>query len=177
MATAEQLYPRILRRNLGASIDGIVLPVLAVTSIYLLAVAGIESGRLKAAAAVLVILALEPFAVAFTGGSVAHHLVGIRVRRVSSNSNIGIGAASIRFLVKSITGLPAFLFVLTTKRRQALHDVVAGSVIVYRDDRLVLDHEILPELTRQEEHNVYLSVGADSWLFWYIGSAAISFGA
>lgn len=177
MTNAEQMYPRILKRIRGAWIDGIIIPVAAVGSLILLNEVGVDSGHLKAAVAVLIILALEPFAVSLTGGSIGHHLVGMRVRRLSSDRNLGIVAALARFIVKTLLGLPAFLVVLTTKRRQALHDVVARSVVVYKDGRMTQAHEALPELTLAEEHKVYVSVWRRLlvvFAYWFISLIAWS---
>jgi uncharacterized RDD family membrane protein YckC len=156
---AELLYPRVLRRVQGALIDGLVIPVAAVGAIVALGYAGIGSGYLKGMVALFLILLLEPLAVSFTGGSIGHHVVGMRVRRISRDEKIGILSALVRFVVKTLAGLPAFLVVLTTRRRQALHDVAARSVVVYKRGGGVPSHEILPELSRAEEHRAYTSVG------------------
>jgi len=158
MCGAAQFYPRIARRVQGALIDGLVIPLCAIGSIVLLAYLGVEIGRAKAMTAILVIFVLEPLAVSWTGGSLGHHIVGVRVRRLSADRNLGLAAALVRFAVKTATGLPSFLVVQTTRRRQALHDLLARSVVVYRDGQSIPEHESLPELTRAEEHRAYVSV-------------------
>lgn len=158
MASNDQLYPRVIRRIQGGAIDGVVISVAAIGAIVLMTVLGIESGSAKAISALAVIFTLEPLAVSVTGGSIGHHVVGLRVRRVSSDRRINILSAVIRFVVKTIAGLPSFLMLVTTQRRQALHDLLSGSVVVYKDGRTVPMYDVLPELNRAAENDAYQSV-------------------
>lgn len=45
--TAEQTYPRLLRRLQGAFIDGIIIPIAAIATLVVLAYAGVESTWVK----------------------------------------------------------------------------------------------------------------------------------
>ncbi len=68
--------------------------------------------------------------VAVTGGTIGHHLFKVRVIRKDGGGNIGFCAASIRFVVKMLLGWSSFLFILNTRRHQALHDMAANSIVV-----------------------------------------------
>jgi len=114
--------------------------------------------RTKVAVAGAIILLLEPVAVSITGGTVGHHLVGIRVRRIHADVRLNLPLALIRFVVKAAFGLPAFFVVLVTRRRQGLHDLAARSLVVHKSTEGLPDHEILGELTREDEHRAYVSI-------------------
>jgi uncharacterized RDD family membrane protein YckC len=164
-------YPRLLRRIQGAAIDGVIIPVAAILTLITLAYTGVGDGRIKAAIATLVILALEPGAVSFTGGTIGHHIVGIRVRRLGSDVHLGLVPATFRFLVKVFFGTPAFFIALLTRRRQALHDLAARSIVVYKSTTGLPDHEFLYDLDRDEEQRAFASVGrrvAVIAVYWFL---------
>ncbi|HEY3486459.1 MAG TPA: RDD family protein, partial [Gammaproteobacteria bacterium] len=173
-------YPRILRRVQGAFIDGVVIPMTAIGSVVILSYAGVESGYLKVGAAAFFILLLEPVAVSLTGGSVGHHFVGMRVRRLSEDSRLNLAMALVRFLVKTAVGIPAFFVAFLTRRRQGLHDLIARSVVVHKNVEGLPQHQSLPELTLADEHKVYASVWrrllviATYWLLSFIIWAVIT---
>lgn len=172
---AEAAYPRLIRRFKGAAVDGVVVPIAAIGSLVLIDSLGVESAEIKIACAVLTILLLEPFAVAFTGGTVGHHAFGMRVRRKSADQRLNVFAALLRFVTKTLFGLPSFFVALITRNRQALHDVAAGSVVVYKSTIGLPDYEVLAENSRDDEQRRYLSVWRRLlvillyWLLCYLG--------
>lgn len=155
---ATETYPRLLRRLRGALIDGIFIPLAALGTLVALAYAGVESTWVKVLCPLIVILLLDPVAVSATGGSIGHHLVGLRVRKERTDERIGLLAAVVRLLVKTFFGLPAFFVAFVTRKRQALHDLVARSLIVHKSTVGLPLHELLPERTRRDEHAAFVSV-------------------
>jgi hypothetical protein len=78
------------------------------------------------------IFTLEPGLVSLTGGTIGHHWRKIRVTRLSGHGNINIFAATIRFVLKTMLGWFSLVLVMTTQRHQALHDLAARSLVVYK---------------------------------------------
>ncbi len=150
-------YPRLLRRLQGAFIDGIVIPLAILGTLVALAYARVESTWVRVTIPILVALLLEPIAVSMTGGSIGHHLIGLRVRKERADERIGIAAALVRFVVKTLFGLPAFYVAFVTRKRQALHDLAARSLIVHRKPTQLPAHEIMQERTLRDEHATYAS--------------------
>lgn len=97
------------------------------------------------------VLVLEPILVAFTGGTVGHHLMGVRITRLDGSGNIGILAATVRFVVKLLLGWLSFIFVLTTKKHQAVHDVIARSLVVHKNPTGLPEYEVLSERSIETE--------------------------
>lgn len=153
-----ETYPRLLRRLQGVFIDGIVIPLAAVGTLVALTYAGVESTWIKVLCPLAVIFLLDPVAVSATGGSVGHHAVGLRVRKERTNERINLFAAVVRLIVKTLFGLPAFFVAFLTRKRQALHDLVAKSLIVHKSSVGLPLYELLPERTRKDEHATYVSV-------------------
>jgi uncharacterized RDD family membrane protein YckC len=122
-------YPRLLRRVQAILIDSLVIALLIYTIAFLPPMG--EWSFIKPLLFVVGIFILEPGLVSFTGGTIGHHWLKIRVTRLSGHGNINLFAATIRFVLKTALGWFSLAMVLTTRRHQALHDLVAKSLVVY----------------------------------------------
>lgn len=138
-------YPRLIKRVRALLIDSILVPVVFINSLILGDAWGVTQAYGKLLLIFLPIFILEPGMVAFTGGTVGHHLIGIRVMRAGDARNINLFAALLRFIVKVLFGWLSFIFVLTTRKHQALHDLVTGSRVVHKNPRGLPSFEVLEE--------------------------------
>lgn len=75
----------------------------------------------------------EPVCVAF-GCTIGNYLMGIRVRRASNEArHINIFQSLVRYALKISLGWLSFLTIHQNTQRRAIHDLAAGSVMVYRE--------------------------------------------
>jgi uncharacterized RDD family membrane protein YckC len=74
----------------------------------------------------------EPVLVAVAGGTLGHRSLGLRVVTANGYRPVSFHRALLRYVAKAVTGFTSFLFIVTTRRRQALHDVAAGTVVIPR---------------------------------------------
>ena len=75
----------------------------------------------------------EPVCVAF-GCTLGNYLMGIRVRRASNEArHINIFQSLVRYALKISLGWLSFLTIHQNTQRRAIHDLAAGSVMVYRE--------------------------------------------
>jgi uncharacterized RDD family membrane protein YckC len=153
-----EVYPRLLKRLQGVFIDGIIIPLAAIATLVALTYAGVESAWVKVFCPLMVILLLEPVAVSATGGSIGHHVVGLRVRKENADERISFFAAIVRVLVKTFFGLPAFFVACISRRRQAFHDIAARCLIVHKSLVGLPQYELQPARTRADEYATYASV-------------------
>lgn len=73
----------------------------------------------------------DPFLTAFTGGTLGHKLMKLKVKRYENpEQNISITAAFLRFLTKGLLGWLSFLTVTGHKHKRAIHDFAGGSIIL-----------------------------------------------
>ncbi len=149
-------YPRFSRRLQALMIDSVVVGVAAMLTLVISSKFGLKGGY-SAASAVLAIFALEPWLVAFTGGTLGHHIAGIRVANRGTGKNINIFAAVIRFLAKIVLGTLSLVSIFVTKQHQAIHDQLVGSVVVLKNVSAMLPHEVLAERVVEEEGYKYPS--------------------
>ncbi len=141
-------YPRFLRRLQATLIDGIIAAILFMGSLIIVSHFGITGGD-SLIIAIGIILLWEPFFVSVTGGSVGHHLIGIKVVSNTTGKNINFFAAFVRFIVKIVLGNFSIVFIFITRYHQAIHDGLARSVVIVKHPETVPEYEALP--ARQSE--------------------------
>jgi uncharacterized RDD family membrane protein YckC len=140
----ELRYPRLYRRIQAAIIDSTIFLVILFGAGMILAPIEIHGGFKFGGVAILLFF-MEPGLVSITGGTIGHHLRGLRIQRRWDGTNLNIFRATIRFLVKFLLGWLSFLFILQTKKHQAIHDLISGSVVVLKDPAKVPKFEALSE--------------------------------
>lgn len=158
---ANVLYPRLIKRVRAVLIDSVLVPVTVFGTLILGDALGVSHPFAKAMLIAAPIFVLEPAFVAITGGTVGHHLMKIRVTRLDGAGKINILAATVRFIVKMLLGWMSFIFVLTTIKHQAVHDLIARSLVVHRDASGLPSYEVLPERKSDTEGYVLPRLGAE----------------
>jgi uncharacterized RDD family membrane protein YckC len=141
--SSQLFYPRLIRRVRAYLIDSVLLVVVAYAWILCLPILSNLSFPAKMLALILPIMLIEPVLVGFTGGTIGHHIMGLRIRDGSRGGNIGILRATVRAVVRTLLGWFSFIFVLVTRRHQALHDYFTGSIVVLRQPDALPMHEKL----------------------------------
>ena len=170
-------YPRLIRRVRAILIDSVLLPVAVFGALILGDALGVSHTYGKLALILVPIIVLEPGLVALTGGTVGHHLLRIRVATIDGQRNISFFAATIRFIAKLLLGSLSLIFVLTTKKHQAVHDLLARSVVVHKDPSALPAYEILAERTPESEAYLYPSAWRRVLVifgYWVLTTVAIS---
>lgn len=76
----------------------------------------------------------DPICTSLFGGTLGHYLLGIAVKKDANTiENIPIHKALLRFFFKVVLGWVSLLTLGLTNSSKAIHDMIAGSVVVYRD--------------------------------------------
>jgi len=95
-----------------------------------------------------VIIAYQVFFIAFAGQTPGKALLGLRVVSMDGK-RLGYGKAILRLIGYIVSGLPlylGFIWIIFDDRRQAWHDKIAGTCVIYtweaRPDELFLSREI-----------------------------------
>jgi len=141
-------YPRLLRRVRAALIDSVLFVVLFFLWLFLVGFLESAHPAIKIAPLLIGLLILEPGLVAWTGGTPGHHSMGLRIRDSLEDRKIGLLRATLRALVRTLLGWVSLVFILVTRRHQALHDYVSRTVVVLRDPSR------LPESERFAERSI-----------------------
>ena len=88
-------------------------------------------------ACIAIFLLYEPVAIAVAGGTLGHLTMNLRIVRASDLGRVSFARALVRTVVKGVLGLWVFLAVYLTSRSQAVHDLVAGTVVIPRNPAAV----------------------------------------
>lgn len=157
-ATPSLLYPRLIKRVRAVLIDSVLIPVVTMTILIIGVSMGVSSPIAKVMLLIFPVFILEPCMLAFTRGTIGHHLVGIKVTKRNGIDKINIFAATVRFLAKLLFGWFSFVFVFTSKKHQAIHDLVAGSIVTHRDASQLPQYDILQERVVEETGYKYPAI-------------------
>lgn len=127
-------YGRFLRRLQAAIIDGIVIMLAIFSAVFIAVTLNSESiARTLGFSVAIGWLLYEPLLVALTGSTVGHYLRNLRVVDNRTGGNINFLKAIIRTLLKAALGWLSFVTMATTRRHQAVHDLVTKSSVQIRN--------------------------------------------
>ncbi len=125
-------YPSVSERMKAAVLDGaILIALLFVLSEFF---DGAEAeGQTKMIIFFCMFGLYDPLFTSLFGGTIGHLLSGLRVRRQSDPiRKIMFPVALIRFVFKSSLGWISLLTIGSNKHSRAIHDLVAGSVVIQK---------------------------------------------
>ncbi len=151
------IYPRLIRRVQACIIDSFIFVFVLVGLFLLVTTFAFEPVWVRITVVMVPVLFFEPVLVSCTGGTIGHHLLKLKVQDVSNSRNINIFFAFIRFILKTLLGTVSLMFVLTTRKHQAIHDFCANSIVAYKNPKQVSEYEALAERVIEEEGYIYPS--------------------
>jgi uncharacterized RDD family membrane protein YckC len=125
-------YAGVLDRVKAIVTDSIVIVVFMFVTSYIFSLFESVPDYARITTFLFIFLLYDPLFTSVFGGTIGHMLLGIRVKRESSEQkNILFHFAVLRFIVKAFLGVISLFTVLGNAKRKAIHDYVAGSVVVY----------------------------------------------
>jgi len=147
------MYARLSPRIRALLIDSLVASAVFIVSILVVSAMGFENKYLAAAIAFIPIFSIEPLMLSIKGGSIGHLRVGIRVRSASTGKPLNILVAYLRSIIKLLLGMPSLIFVLTTRKHQAIHDLLTNAVVVVHDAQNKPSYESMSERVKDESYD------------------------
>jgi uncharacterized RDD family membrane protein YckC len=82
---------------------------------------------------IFIFILYDPLFTSLFGGTIGHMIMKIRVKRTSNTEkNILFHSAIIRYIVKVLLGWISLLTVGTNKKHLAIHDMIAGSIVLHK---------------------------------------------
>lgn len=130
LSTGEIEYPSLLKRVQSTFIDALITFTLIGIFMYAANSINNENTILKIVAVVLGI-SYEPLMNAFFA-TVGQYVTRIKVRRVDNGGKINLFYAYLRFAFKTVLGWVSFLIMFKNTKRRAVHDFIAGTVVLNR---------------------------------------------
>lgn len=123
-------YPSLVKRIQSSVIDFVVLMVVMaifakISSLFVNFPTSFRIGLMAS------LILYEPICMSFLGYTIGNYVLGLRVRKVADESqNINIFQALLRYVVKLSLGWIAFLSIHSNDKKRAIHDFVAGTVMI-----------------------------------------------
>jgi len=126
-------YPGISDRVKAVIMDSVVLIIFIIIITYILSSFENVPNNIRLISFVFVFGLYDPLFTTLFGGTIGHMMNGLSVRRDKNHSEkIMFHSAIIRFIVKAILGWISLLTVSSNDKRKAIHDLIVGSVVVYK---------------------------------------------
>lgn len=147
--TMKPAYARFLPRLRALLVDSIILVVAIFTAVSIaVAVRSDDLARPLGFSVATLWLLYEPLLVSLAGGTIGHRLSNLRVVDDRTNGNVSFLKAVARTVIKGVLGWVSFFTMLTTRRSQAIHDLLTRSTVQIRDQSLACPGSYIRE--RQE---------------------------
>ncbi len=136
MDRSQVLYATLPRRIKASIIDGIVLLALFILCPVLISsLIGKDTG-LNAIAMFTPALVLEPILISYCGFTLGQYIFGIKVVRCNTGGQCPLLASFARYFTKIILGSVSMVYMLFSKKHQAIHDHVAKTLVVLSEKKI-----------------------------------------
>lgn len=146
------VFPRLLRRVRASLIDSVIYILVVVLWWIVLPYLQVLPGGARIALPLVVWLILDSVMVTTTGGTIGHHLMNIKIVDARTLDCIGLFRAMVRSFLKTILGWLSLVFILVTKKHQAVHDLLVHSTVVLSNPEKVPASEQRTEQTPDENY-------------------------
>ena len=124
-------YALLIDRIKSAVIDSIVIIGFMYAFTEILSLFDTVPNYVRIILFAFVFLIYEPLLVSLFGQSIGHSYIKIKVvRDTESQKNISFPVAVIRFLCKVFLGWLSLLTVTGNKKKKAIHDLIANSIVI-----------------------------------------------
>ena len=122
-------FPTIIRRYFSTLIDSIFIISMFISAGYLFQDNSELVIQFRVGIAIILFFVYEPFCTSFYC-TIGQKLTNIRVRSNKSKGRISLPQAYIRVIGKVFLGFISFFTIPLTKNKRAIHDLMAGSVVL-----------------------------------------------
>jgi len=127
-------YARYTRRLKAYFLDWVLMIALMFGGLFVAVQFGSDNvARPLGLTVVAVLLLYEPVLVSLFGSTIGHYAYNLRVVDDRTGGNVSFIKAVARVVIKTVLGIYSFISMATTRRRQAVHDLMTRSTVQPRD--------------------------------------------
>ncbi len=129
-----RVLPGVSARVKAAIFDnGVIIGMMILATMCLSAIDN-PPDNLKMMVFIFIFFLYDPITTSFMGGTFGHRFAGIKVKRLSDESkNVILPLTLLRFVLKATLGVISLLIIPSNENRQAIHDTVVGSIVLFED--------------------------------------------
>ena len=131
----EMKYGTLINRVKAAIVDFLVIMGLVLLVSTILSKFGNVPDFVRVIFFILIFILYDPIFTSTIGATIGHLILGLRIRRSNDEDRkIIFPIAIVRFLIKAALGWISLLTITVLKKKKAIHDLVAGSVVLQSTD-------------------------------------------
>ena len=124
-------YGTLINRLKAILIDVLVLVGLCMLATAIFSKIGYVSDTIRMVVFIFIFLLYDPLLTSIFGATIGHLIIGLKIRRAKDiTRKLIFPMALIRFIIKGTLGFISLMTISTTKKNRAIHDIVAGSVVL-----------------------------------------------
>jgi len=124
-------YGTLINRLKAILIDVLVLVGLCMIATAIFSRFGYVSDTVRMVVFIFIFLLYDPLLTSIFGATIGHLIIGLKIRRVKDiTRKLIFPMALIRFIIKGTLGFISLMTISITKKSRAIHDIVAGSVVL-----------------------------------------------
>ena len=124
-------YGTLINRLKAILIDALVLVGLCMIATAIFSRIGYVSDTVRMVVFIFIFLLYDPLFTSIFGATIGHLIIGLKIRRAKDNTRkLIFPMALIRFIIKGTLGFISLMTISITKKNRAIHDIVAGSVVL-----------------------------------------------
>ena len=178
MTTDRDVFASLATRIKASIVDSIILITLFISIPLVIGSLINSEWPLRAFLMYAPLLFLEPILVAYLGATIGQYLFGMQVVRIDTRSNCPFHVAFFRYLAKAVLGSFSLVYMLFSKKHQAIHDHLAKTVVLISQKRL----EKNPQIAKygELEQTLDLAYSYPSairrfifFIVWYMGASIV----
>lgn len=155
MKTNQELYSSLPRRIKASLIDSLIVLTLFIALPVTFNALFQNESVLAAFLMYTPILILEPLLVSFSGATIGQHLFGVEVVKINTLAKCPLLLSFIRYYTKILLGGFSVIYMLFSKKHQAIHDYIAGTIVIMSRKRIKAE----PDFASQGEQEQYENSG------------------
>jgi uncharacterized RDD family membrane protein YckC len=130
---SEYPYAGVSDRIKAIICDAVMIGIFMFIIAKIFASIGPVSDTARMLSFVFVFCLYDPLFTSIFGGTIGHFMNGLRVKRENDfNRNILFPLGLVRFAIKACLGWLSMITVGGNDKSKAIHDIVAGSVVIYK---------------------------------------------
>jgi len=124
-------YGTLINRLKAILIDVLVLVGLCMIATAIFSRIVYVSDTIRMVVFIFIFLLYDPLLTSIFGATIGHLIIGLKIRRAKDiTRKLIFPMALIRFIIKGTLGFISLMTISTTKKNRAIHDIVAGSVVL-----------------------------------------------
>lgn len=124
-------YGTLINRLKAILIDVLVVVGLCMIATAIFSRIGYVSDPVRMVVFIFIFLLYDPLFTSIFGATIGHLIIGLKIRRAKDiTRKLIFPMALIRFIIKGTLGFVSLMTISTTKKNRAIHDIVAGSVVL-----------------------------------------------